>query len=222
MRPQVPFIGERKLMRANDEQARIKRMSGRVIDDVVGEGVASSSWEDVVGDGWADRSEPKLPVPGARARVAATPGVKVPIRSGTIATSVARVSRANNGAGKSLQAGTVGLSGSSFIEWMVIHNGRGVRVNIQGVIDGHLRKEWAQLLSGTDDLHIEEFEFNLSNSPVLGLTGLAMLLMFRDKKRSVCKVISLCNCTKEVVQLLEWTGMDHYFVIKRTHISPES
>lgn len=221
MRHQVPFIGERKLVRAHDEQARIKRINGRVIDDVVGEGVASSSWEDVVGNGWVDRSRPehKLPASGSVARPPPPPRPKVPIRSGALASAIAK---ASGTAGTSLQTGTIGLPGSSSIDWILIQNGRGVRVNIHGVIDSHLRKEWARLLAGTEEMNIEEFEFNLSDSPVLSLTGLAMLLMFRDKKRSICKVFSLCNCTKEVAQLLEWTGMDRYFLIKKTQISKQS
>lgn len=224
MRRQVPFIGERKLVRADDEQARIKRINGRVIDDVVGEGVALSSWEDVVGDGWVNRppSEPKPPTSGSVARPPTSPQFKVPIRSGTITIAVAKVPNPANGAGKALQTGVIGLPNSSLIDWMLIQNGRGARVNIHGAIDSHLRKEWARLLAGTEDMSIEEFEFNLSDSPALSLTGLAMLLLFRDKKRSVCKVFSLCNCTKEVAQLLEWTGMDRYFLIKKTQISKQS
>src|SRR5690606_37880638 len=62
---------------------------GRVIDDVVGEGVASSSWEDIVPEGWVDTSLPKsqqpaITLPANRPVKPVTPRIKVPIRSGSI------------------------------------------------------------------------------------------------------------------------------------------
>jgi anti-anti-sigma factor len=218
MRHQVPFIGERKLVRADDEQARIKRISGRVIDDVVGDGVARSSWEDVVADGWIDRSLPKTHQPAASGSVARTPAVprpQVPIRSGSITPAATKSSVKKTTPG----AGTLTFSDSSSLDWVPIHNGRGLRVNIHGAIDNNLRKEWARLLEGIADTNIEEFEFNLSDAPALSLTGLGMLLLFKERKRSTREAISLCNCNKEVAQLLEWTGMDRYFLIKTTQIS---
>lgn len=227
MRHQVPFIGERKLVRADDEVARTKRISGRVIDDVVGDTGESSSWEDVVTDNWVDRSVPPVFKPAPNASISRSPRLprlKVPIRSGAIAPTVNKSSDPALvvGSNTALRKGSVTLPGSSAIDWVLIRNGRGVRVNIHGAIGNHLRKEWARLLEGTEELDIEEFEFNLSDSPAVSLTGLAMLLLFKDKKRSVCKAFSLCNCTKEVTQLLEWTGMSRYFAIKTTHISEEA
>lgn len=274
MRHQVPFVGERKLVRANDEEARIKRISGRVIDDVVGEGVASSSWEDIVPEGWVDTSLPKsqqpaITLPANRPVKPVTPRIKVPIRSGSISPTGANSTgaqlvtatkaapapnaylAAGNSAGHSVpgysgvghsgtgHSGTghsgVGYSsvsssavsaaaytGPSSLDWIYIHNGRGVRVNIHGAINHHLRKDWALLLEATADSIIEEVEFNFSDSPSLNLTGLGMLLLFKEKKRVTGEMISLCNCNKEVTQLLEWARMDRYFTIKKTHISDDS
>ncbi len=220
MRHQVPFVGERKVVRAEDEQARAKRLNGKVIDDVVGEGVAPSSWEDVVPEGWADRSIPKTVKPAATASVSSpTKSAQVPIRSGSVSkTSAPKTSSAKSPA-KKPGSTEITFSDTSSLDWISINNGRGVRVNIHGAIDNDLRKEWSRLLEGIADSNIEEYEFNLSDAPALSLTGLGMLLLFKERKGSSREAISLCNCNKEVAQLLEWTGMDRYFVIKTTQIS---
>lgn len=231
MRHQVPFVGERKVIRADDELARSKRISGRVIDDVVGNGVAQSSWDDVVPEGWVDRSIPKSSqktlTPGSVSRSPVTPPrPQVPIRSGNTGSassathkSVATKPLAHKSTASS---GAITFSDTASLDWTPINNGRGLRINIHGAIDSGLRKEWARLLDGTGDANIEEFEFNLSDAPALSLTGLGMLLLFKERKGSARESISLCNCNKEVTQLLEWTGMDRYFVIKTTQISDKS
>ncbi len=226
MRHQVPFVGERKVIRADDELARNKRISGRVIDDVVGNGVAQSSWEDVVPEGWTDRSIPKSAQKILTPAISYSPAVspprpQVPIRSGSASPSVAHKNSASKGLVKkpATNSGAVTFSDTASLDWVPINNGRGLRVNIHGSIDSDLRKEWTRLLDGTSDTDIEEFEFNLSDAPALSLTGLGMLLLFKERKRSARDAISLCNCNKEITQLLEWTGMDRYFVIKTTQIS---
>jgi anti-anti-sigma factor len=227
MRHQVPFVGERKVVRAEDEQARAKRLSGKVIDDVVGEGIVPSSWEDVVPEGWLDRSVPKVNKPKsvASASVACGPAVpQVAIRAGSATKpgAVKNTSLPSPAKKTSTSSSAITFSDSASLDWMPINNGRGLRVNIHGCIDNDLRKEWARLLEGTADTDVEEFEFNLSDTPALSLTGLGMLLLFKERKRSAREAISLCNCNKNVAQLLAWTGMDRYFVIKTTQITEPS
>jgi anti-anti-sigma factor len=95
-----------------------------------------------------------------------------------------------------------------------INDGRGLRVSVYGNIDNDLRKEWTRLLNDPQAANIKEFEFNLNETPSLSMTGLGMLLLFKERKGSARDAIKLCNCNKEVAQLLQWTGMDKYFVIE--------
>lgn len=221
MRHHVPFVGERKVVRADDEQSRAKRASGRVIDDVVGDGVGVSSWEDVVPEGWVDSSAPKPLKPqkeSAPARPSASvPLPKVPFRpANKLAT---KTTSATGSAKKPAQpSAAIMFSDTAGLDWIPINNGRGLRVNIHGAIDNDLRKEWARLLDGTAQANVEEYEFNLSETPALSLTGLGMLLLFKERKGSGREAITLCNCNKEVTELLQWTGMDKYFLIKTTQI----
>ncbi len=224
MRHQVPFVGERKVVRAEDDQARAKRTSGRVIDEVVGNGVVDSSWEDVVPAGWDDKSQPKKPE-APRASVS-MPKPQVPLRSGgkSLATGVGskqQTATKTPAAPKSggSYSGAITFSDSASLDWIPINSGRGLRVNIHGSIDHDLRKEWSRLLNDTEAAGMREFEFNLTETPALSLTGLGMLLLFKERKGSTRDEIKLCNCNKEVAQLLEWTGMDKYFLIQTTQIS---
>ena len=105
------------------------------------------------------------------------------------------------------------------MDWVRINNGRGLRVTIYGNIDNDLRKEWSRLLSDPESADVKEFEFNLNETPALSLTGLGMLLLFKERKGAALNEIKLCNCNKDVTQLLQWTGMDKYFVIESTKIS---
>ena len=57
-------------------------------------------------------------------------------------------------------------------------------------------------------------KFNLTEAPTLTLTGLGMLLLFKEQKGSERGDIKLCHCNKDVWQLLQWTGMDKYFTIQ--------
>lgn len=226
MRHQVPFVGERKVVRADDDQARAKRTSGRVIDDVVGDGVSESSWEDVVPAGWNDKSQPKKSTRPAQPHAAVSmPKPHVPIKPG------GKSFGGSSSGGKSLSSGSttkprpvaktsgaysnaVTFSDSASLDWVPINNGQGVRVNIYGSIDHGLRKEWSRLLRDTAANNIHEFEFNLTETPALSLTGLGMLLLFKERKGSGREQITLCNCNKEVEQLLRWSGMDKYFLIQ--------
>lgn len=212
MRHHVPFVGERKVVRANDEQARAKRTSGRVIDDVVGEGPQESSWDDVVPNGWLDKSKPNpAPKPAAHASVA-VPRAHVPLKAGPGKGAPVKKKLASS-------VSAVTFSDSSSLDWVSINSGRGLRVSVHGNIDNSLRREWSRLLDETEGSDIKEFEFNLNETPALSLTGLGMLLLFKERKGSARDAIKLCNCNKEVTQILEWTGMDKYFVIQNTQIS---
>lgn len=214
MRHQVPFVGEQKVVRADDEPARAKRASGRVIDDVIGDGPQESSWDDVVPGGWLDKSKPnptKKAESQARASVA-IPRTNVPLKAGAKA---AGAKKKESGVGSR----SATFSDSASMDWVRINNGRALRVSVHGNIDNDLRKEWSRLLNDTESADVKEFEFNLNETPALSLAGLGMLLLFKERKGSARDGIKLCNCNKEVTQLLQWTGMDKYFAIENTQIS---
>ena len=218
MRHHVPFVGERKIVRANDEKARLKRTSGRVIDDVVGDGKVESSWDDVVPDGWTDKSQPKPLKPPTASASIAMPRAHVPIKAnlkGSAPNSAKKVTKPKS----TSTSGAITFSDSASMDWVPINNGRGLRVSIHGNIDNDLRKEWSRLLNDAESANVKEFEFNLNETPALSLTGLGMLLLFKERKGSTRDAIKLCNCNKEVTRLLHWSGMDKYFVIENTLIS---
>lgn len=217
MRHHVPFVGERKVVRADDEQARAKRTGGRVIDDIVGDGRVESSWDDVVPDGWVDKSNPKPSKPPTASASVAMPRAHVPIKVGP-KTSAAPAKKAASLKPTTLSS-AISFSDSASMDWVRINNGRGLRVSIHGNIDNDLRKEWSRLLNDTQSADVKEFEFNLNETPALSLTGLGMLLLFKERKGLKRDEIRLCNCNKEVAQLLQWTGMDKYFAIENTQIS---
>lgn len=224
MRHHVPFVGERNLVRGDDEQARAKRTSGRVIDDVIGKGQVESSWDDLVPAGWVDKSQPKpikpsvpeqasVTKPGAHASNKAVPKAakhsvtkhsltkhSVAIKPGAVSTSIT-------------------FSDSASMDWVPINSGRGLRVSVYGSIDNDLRAEWSRLLNDTASANIKEYEFNLIETPTLSLTGLGMLLLFKERKGSARNAIKLCNCNKSVAELLQWTGMDKHFAIETTQVS---
>lgn len=220
MRHLVPFVGEQRITRADDEQARAKRIGGRIIDDVVGNGKAESSWDDVVPKTWIDKTKPK-PIISPAAN--AIPKAQVPLtpQPRVMAARPANTARANSIASpKPISASaSITFSDSASMDWVPINNGRGLRISVYGNIDNDLRKEWSRLLNDTESAAIKEFEFNLNDTPALSLTGLGMLLLFKERKGSLCDVIKLCNCNNEVARLLYWTGMDKYFVIETTQIS---
>jgi anti-anti-sigma factor len=212
MRHLVPFVGERKVVRADDEQARIKRTSGRVIDEIVGDGKVESSWDDVVPSGWIDKSKPKPATPVA----SVAPKPQASIKADTKHSASAKKTTPVKVSGTSAP---MTFSDAASMDWVRINSGRGLRVSIYGNIDNHLRKEWARLLNDTESADVKEFEFNLNETPALSLTGLGMLLLFKERKGSKRDAIRLCNCNKEVTQLLLWTGMDKHFSIENTQIS---
>jgi anti-anti-sigma regulatory factor len=216
MRHHVPFVGERKIVRADDEQARSKRTIGKVIEEIVGDGKVESSWDDVVPDGWSDTSSPTAP-PTASASII-LPSVHLPVKGGakTVGKSTFKKSALSKPVGS---RNAISFSDTATMDWVRINNGRSLRVSIYGIFDSNLRREWRRLLDDPDSVDIHEFEFNLSETPTLSLTGLGMLLLFKERKGAKRDHIRLCNCNKEVAQLLRWSGMEEYFAIENTQIS---
>lgn len=211
MRNSVPFIGEEQISRADSDQAAQKRQSGKVIDEVIVCEKAQSSWDDVVPDSWSgNRSRALRPSPGVRKPIspqqslttskhlvqgaAVKPSVKIPVYKGPISKKS-------------------GLA--AFVDWVPINSGHGLRINITGNVDHNLREEWRRLLEETANSAAKEFEFNLTETPAMSMTGLGMLLLFKERKGSSRDAIKLCNCNQDVWQLLNWTGMDKYFVIQK-------
>ena len=100
------------------------------------------------------------------------------------------------------------------IDWLPINSGHGLRINISGSLDQSMHNEWRRLIAETEANGVGQFEFNLTDAPNLTLTGLGMLLHFKEQKGSERGDIKLCHCNKEVWQMLQWTGMDKYFTIQ--------
>lgn len=208
MRRVVPFIGEQQIARADTELERVKRSSGRVIDEVVSAADAESSWEDIVNPA-TESKEPKPHQTGVGiSRPPASAKGKTLFKSSPVASSTNRhVEEGRTRSSIFIPAGMPTM------EWVAMNNGRGLRITVSGSIDHNLRSEWNRLLAETEGSDAGEFEFNLTQTPSLSLTGLGMLLLFKERKASKRDAIRLCHCTKEVSQLLHWTGMDKYFVI---------
>ena len=223
MRRQVPFVGENQIARAEGDEEEGKRATGRVIDEVVNTSSGESSWDDLVPSAWPSPAQPEQPsasislggkgsdMKPASGKGTATggkalqsriipPRTHVPVSHSPVSNSPVRSS-------------TI-IYDTPSLEWVLINHGRGLRINVSGNIDHNMRSEWRRLLEETESNGAGEFEFNLSHSPALSLTGLGMLLLFKERKGSVREAIKLCNCNKDVAQLLRWTGMEKYFVIE--------
>jgi anti-anti-sigma factor len=103
---------------------------------------------------------------------------------------------------------------NSYMEWMPINNGRCLRISVSGNMDLKLRNDWQRLMQETAASSIRQFEFNLTQTPELSLTGLGMLLLFKEQKGSQQSDIKLCHCNPQIRELLQWTGMDKYFLVQ--------
>jgi anti-anti-sigma factor len=207
MRRKVPFLGEEQITRANDEEAKAKKARGHLIDDVVSTQNQPSTWDDLVYSDYPDPmgGPPRVARPHAAVPKSTRPKM-VPVTPGPVLKKA--VLDANMFAAK-----TAVLNGAT-IDWLPINNGHGLRINICGNLDQNLRAEWRRLLEETQANGIGQFEFNLTQAPGLTLTGLGMLLLFKEQKGSERGDIKLCHCNKEVWQMLQWTGMDKYFTIQ--------
>lgn len=100
------------------------------------------------------------------------------------------------------------------IDWKPINNGHCLRISISGKLDLQARGEWQRFIRETSASRISQFEFNLTQTPELSLTGLGMLLLFKDQKKSQRQDIKLSHCNHQIHELLQWTGMDKYFLIQ--------
>jgi anti-anti-sigma factor len=204
MRNSVPFIGEEQISRADSEQASQKRQVGKIIDEVIASADAESSWEDVVPDSWESSRNKAL---------RASPGVKRPVQSAKQLVQGA----AQMASGKTPSRKTINskVAVTAFVDWVSINSGHGLRINIVGNIDHNLRDQWQRLLEETAAMDVSEYEINLKGTPLLSMTGLGMLLLFKERKDSSREAIKLSNCNQDVWRLLNWTGMDKYFVIQK-------
>jgi anti-anti-sigma factor len=201
MRNSVPFIGEGQISRADSEQGSQKREAGKLIDEVISSADAESSWEDVVPDSWESNRTKAL---------RSSPGVnRLPP-----AQSAKQIVK---GSPKSPGQKTVKpkITVTAVVDWVSINSGHGLRINIVGNIDHNLRDQWRRLLEETATMDVSEYEINLKATPVLSMTGLGMLLLFKERKDSSREAIKLSNCNQDVWKLLNWTGMDKYFVIQK-------
>jgi anti-anti-sigma factor len=201
MRRKVPFLGEEHIARAGDDEAQAKKVRGHIIDDVLSTQKQPSTWDDLVKNDYPDPiktppkvSRPHAPIPKPRSK-------KVPVTPGpTVKKAIIESSYSDIHA--------------SSIDWLPINSGHGLRINICGHLDQNMRNEWRKLMEETAASDVGQFEFNLTEAPTLTLTGLGMLLLFKEQKGSERGDIKLCNCNKEVWQMLHWTGMDKYFTIQ--------
>jgi len=206
MRRKVPFLGEERIARAGDEEAEAKKNRGHLIDDVLSTQKQPSTWDDLVTNDYPD---PVITAPKVRRAHAPAPSVpankprpkKVPVTAGSVLK-------------KAVIEGNYSDANGSTIDWLPINSGHGLRINICGTLDQNLRREWRRLLEETATSDVGQFEFNLTEAPTLTLTGLGMLLMFKEQKGSERGDIKLCHCNRDVWQLLQWTGMDKYFTIQ--------
>jgi len=203
MRRKVPFLGEEQIARSTDDDAQAKKARGQIIDDVLSTQKQASTWDDLVTSDY--------PAPGgAPPKVTRPHAAPKPARKSVPVTP-----------GPTFKKATIESSFSDAniipsIDWLPINGGHSIRVNVCGNLDQNLRSEWRKLLTETEGSGVGQFEFNLTESPTLTLTGLGMLLLFKEQKGSSRSDIKLCHCTKEVWQMLQWTGMDKYFTIQGT------
>jgi anti-anti-sigma factor len=206
MRRKVPFLGEERIARASDGEAEAKKTRGHLIDDVLSTQKQPTTWDDLVTNDYPDpvnappkpsRATTPAPVPVSNKQRPK----KVPVTSGMVLKKAIIDSNHSD-------------PNTATIDWLPINNGHGLRINICGNLDQNLRSEWRKLLEETATSKIGQFEFNLTEAPTLTLTGLGMLLLFKEQKGSERGDIKLCHCNKDVWQMLQWTGMDKYFTIQ--------
>jgi len=213
MRRKVPFLGEEHINRADDEAAQAKKARGNLIDDVLSTQKQPTTWDDLVAGDYPDPVglPPKVARPHAVPPKPARPKT-VPVTPGPVFKKA--IIESTVAATGSLSASDVKNFSDSAIDWLPINSGHGLRINIFGSLDQNLRSEWRRLIEETEKSGVGQFEFNLTEAPTLTLTGLGMLLLFKEQKGSERGDIKLCHCNKDVWQMLQWTGMDKYFTIQ--------
>lgn len=198
MRQKVPFVGEEHIQRPNDEASAAKKARGRIIDEVISTDKEPTSWDDTI------RVDKNAEAARAAARQNRYGGV--PFAPGAGGFTPGDLLR---GSGSDKQA-----KGSATIDWVPINNGQCLRINVAGHLDQDAREEWRRLLDETSLNEVGQFEFNMMQTQSLSLTGLGMLLLFKEQKGSDRSNIKLSHCNREVWQILQWTGMEKYFTIQ--------
>lgn len=184
MRKSVPFIGEELIVRVDDEKQIASNKAH--IDDVL--------WDD--GDP-VDWDSAPLPTAGPSA-----PRNKV----------FTAVTKARPRSSRLRPAS--GATTGRYLEWLPTNNGHCLRITINGTTGFTLFDEWKRLLRETAESGVSQFEFNLAQLPELNLMGLGMLLYFRDQQKSRRQDIRLSHCNTRTRQILQWTGMEKYFVVQ--------
>ena len=184
MRRSVPFTDEAHIARAGEEASAHKHR-GRIIDELLSTADQTSSWDDLV---------PQALVSTHRPRAASA----IKTKSGLHRTSAL--------------AQQIQLQRPAQLSWAPFNNGRGLRVSINGNFDQQLCHEWRKLLQKAEQEEVIQFEFNLQQTPSLSLSGLAMLLLFKEQQT---REIALSHCNSQVEHLLQLTGMTKYFTVLR-------
>lgn len=184
MRQSVPFIGEKQIARADDDEVQSKRR-GQIIDEILSTSSDPSSWDDVI--------------VGQPSRRASTPKV-----SPTIAKQVSHTE----------PTPPVAPDNKAHIDWVAINNDQGLHINVSGNLDKELLHDWGRLLQESRNNTISQFEIDMTKASMLGLTGMAMLLLLKDQQRSGKQDFKLRHCNQQVRKLLTWAGMEHYFEIQ--------
>ncbi|MBU2887603.1 STAS domain-containing protein [Gilvimarinus agarilyticus] len=100
------------------------------------------------------------------------------------------------------------------VDWHPINHGHGIRVSIHGDMDLKMINQWQQLLRETAGNGIHQFEIDLKNTDNMSLSGLAMLLLFKDQKKAGSGDISLNQCSRELYKRLIWSGLTEEFIIR--------
>lgn len=208
MRNSVPFIGEEQISRAESEQADQKRQAGKLIDDVIASAEVESSWEDTVPDTWKSNRDKAIRSPAGK-RSSQTKSLV----QGSAQRLVTKPAAQKTDIKKDSKV-------SASVDWVPTNSGHGLLVRVVGNIDYNLREEWRRLLDETSSVDANEYEINLQSTPGLSMTGLGMLLLFKERKagedkNSVRDRIVLSHCNQDVWKILNWTGMDKYFVIQK-------
>jgi anti-anti-sigma factor len=226
MRRKVPFMGEEHLIRAEDEESQAKKARGQLIDDVISTQKQPSTWDDHVAPDYFDpfgappkvlRPHAHMPMPMTAPTPAPAPTrpKRVPVTPGAVPKKAVIESSSNSSISNSVNSSNSYTSAKmATIDWKPINSGHALRINIFGNLDQNLHSEWRRLIAETEANGIGQFEFNLTDAPSLTLTGLGMLLLFKEQKGSERGDIKLCHCNKDVWQMLQWTGMDKYFTIQ--------
>lgn len=100
------------------------------------------------------------------------------------------------------------------VYWHPTHNGQCLKVNISGNPDVRTLRQWRRLLHDCRRLHTHRFEFDLQETEEMGLAALALLLLLKERQQVTPRDMVLNQCTRQVCQLLEWTGLTDEFTIR--------